>query len=431
MITFDWSKLSAEKDRLHAEYKKDHSDNDTDCNGAFPFVFWCTDNDVYDYSYEEMQEQYKYLIDKKIITIDWMETVDSEKINKIREAFFDYFVQALANPTEAAPPPAEGDDQAAQGPQAAAIPEDARRYHYDHQAVNAVLEKGQQYFALNVRLPVKHSHQVVGNLASWYNQVHDNPKCVASVNLNDPFFQHRDIHFILDLDAKEMFDETVNYVTVNVRKPRTSGNPFEDHVTLDAKYVAEKGINATVTYARGEDKNPDVYQYQTQWSLRGGHIYPPNPAWQVGSWEGVTLVPPVVPRTIEAEADLAQMTANDVTRITVQVHYMKFGQEVEDNIQLSAAKGEAVVAKKIFMDRDAKGYAYRVVINHKTEGKLALPWSAQVADDYVYAGIPDDLLKDGSSLKAIAKAAAVDLANSAKERVLDKFKELLAGGKSS
>ena len=84
----------------------------------------------------------------------------------------------------------------------------------------------------------------------------DNPKCVAAVNLNDPFFQHRDINFILDLDAKEMFDEAVNYVTVNVRKKRSDRPPFDDRVTIDAKHLKEKGITATVTYARGEDKQP-------------------------------------------------------------------------------------------------------------------------------------------------------------------------------
>ncbi|MGH9888636.1 MAG: hypothetical protein ACREBE_24095, partial [bacterium] len=280
----------------------------------------------------------------------------------------------------------------------------------------------------NVRLPVRHPLQVVGNLGSWYDAVHDNPKCVASVNLNDPFFQHRDIHFILDLDAKEMFDSAVNYVTVNVRKPRTAGNAFEDHVTIDAKYLQEKGINASVTYARGEDKNPDQYQYQAQWSLRGGVIYPKDPAWQTGRWEGVTLAPPIMPRTIEVEGGLEDMAQNNITRITVQVHYRRFGQETEENISVSPVQGQALVAKKIFVDRGEKGYAYRIIANHKTEGKLALPWAPRLGDDYIYATIPPELMDDKSSLKAVAKEAAKDIINSAKEKVLERFKVLTAGG---
>ncbi len=205
-------------------------------------------------------------------------------------------------------------------------------------------EKKVETFTLDARLPVRWPFQIVGNLASWYNGVKDNPKCVASVNLNDPFFQHRDINFILDLDAKEMFDEAVNYVTVNVRKKRgRAATPFEDRVTIDAKYLKEKGITASVTYARGEDKNPEAYEYQAQWSLKGGNVFPANPRWEKGSWEGVTLAPPVVPRTVEVEGDLEAMKASDITRVTVQIHYPKFGKEVEENIHISPAKNEPIV----------------------------------------------------------------------------------------
>src|SRR5205814_9100608 len=82
---------------------------------------------------------------------------------------------------------------------------------------------------LSYSLPVTERVALTGNVASWYNGVRDNPKCVAAVNLADPFFTQRDINFILDLDAKAMFDEAINYVTVNVRKERTDGRPFEDH----------------------------------------------------------------------------------------------------------------------------------------------------------------------------------------------------------
>jgi hypothetical protein len=222
-----------------------------------------------------------------------------------------------------------------------------------------------------------------------------------------------------------MFEQEVNYVTVNVLKKRATGNSFEDHVTIDSKFLTDKGINATVTYARGEDKNPDVYQYQAQWSLRGGMVYPKNPQWIRGRWEGVTLAPPVKPRTIEVEAGLEDLAANDITRVTVQIHYPQFGQETEENIAVSPVQNQALVSKKIFIDRDAKGYAYRLILNHKTEGKLVLPWSARVSDDYIYATIPESLLKD-DSLKA-AKAAAVDVLNSAKQKVIDRFGALVAG----
>ena len=156
---------------------------------------------------------------------------------------------------------------------------------------------------------------------------------------------------------------------------------------------------------------------------QGGQIFPENPPWQRGSWEGVTLSPPVVPRTIEVEGDLAAMAASGITRVTVQVHYPKFGREVEENIHISPAANEALVKRKLFMDRGARGYAYRLIVNHKTEGKLALPWSAQVGDDYVYAAIPPALLTE-PQVREEAKEAAKTIASSASDQVLAKFKEL-------
>jgi hypothetical protein len=419
-ITFDWERLSTEREKIEAEFTRtEREETDAECFFIFCSV-WTEEH--YSLTYNELREQYKFLEEKKIVDLDWQEFREDERIEKVREAFFQYFLRAMAEPAPPPPPPEEGEQGAMP-----TIPEDEsiEYFYFKREAVSSAMERKRDVFTLDARFAVRRPHQLVGNLASWYNGVRDNPKCVASVNLNDPFFQHRDINFILDLDAKEMFDEAVNYVTVNVRKRRDSGHDFEDHVTIDAKYVQENGINATLTYARGEDKNPDVYEYQTQWSLKGGNVFPKSPPWERGRWEGVTLAPPVVPRTIEVEGDLEDMISNDITRVTAQVHYLKFGKEVETNVHLSPAQGETLVAKKIFMDRDAKGYAYRLIVNHKTEGKLVLDWAPRIGDDYIYATLPPGLLEEGSDLKTHAKEAAKTLVNSAKEKVLDKFEELL------
>ncbi len=422
-ITFDWSKLEREHESFRAEYerKQTGTQKTKSC-----FIIFCASSSspTYSYSYNEVAEQFKFLEEKQVVRFEFQETVSDERVAKIRDAFVQFFINSMAKPEPEAPPPPPKEGEKEKKPDI----KTGDHYVYNQQSFKSAFARKTQTFDLNYRLAIRRPHQLVGNMASWYNGVRDNPKCVASVNLNDPFFQHRDINFILDLDAKEIFDEAINYVTVNVRKNRTSGRPFEDRVTIDSKYVKEKGINATLTYARGEDKNPDLYEYQAQWSLKGGNVFPAAPEWIKGSWEGVTLAPPVVPRTIEVEGDLEGMKANDITRVTVQVHYPKFGEEMEENIHLSPAKGEPLVSKRIFIDRGAKGYAYRLVINHKTEGKLALPWSALIGDDYIYATIPENLMQE-PTLKEAAKEAAKTLQASATEKVLAKFQELVGGGK--
>ena len=419
-ITFDWSKLEQESESLRAEYtrKKTGTRNTSDC-----FMIFCASSSrpTYSYSYDEVRNQYKFLEEKQIVKLDWMESKNDERLAKVREAFFQFFLTSMAEKTqqaqEAPPPAAEKKDEKAPNIR------QGDGYRFSQSSFKKNLQKKTQVMSLSARMAYKSEFQIVGNLASWYNGVRDNPKCVAAVNLNDRFFQHRDIHFILDLDGKEMFDEAVNYVTVNVRKLRDRGTPFEDRVTIDAKYIKEKGINATVTYARGEDKNPDTYQWMAQWSLKGGKVYPEKPEWVDGTFEGVTLKPPVVPRVIEVEGDLEQMKASDVSRVTVQIHYPQFGQEAEENIAISPAQNQPLMSRKIFTDRESKGYVYRLVVNHKTDGKLVLKWSEPMTDNYIYAKIPDEVLKDATA-KNEAKEAGKAISASSTEKVLD---DLLSG----
>lgn len=417
-VIMDWEKYEKIHDSLEAEYKKWRSG--TRSTKILGITVWS--KPTYSYSYDEMREHFDFLMEKRVVDLQFDELIADERVAKIREAFFQYFLNAFAEAADteagAAPPP-PSDDEKKSSPNIRY----GNNYKFKQVFTSRSFKKKKQIFNLNYRMAIKRPCQLVGNLMSWYDAVRDNPACVSSVNLNDPFFQHRDIRFILDLDAKDIFDEVINYVTVNVRKKRSSGRPFEDRITIDADYLNKRGITASVTYARGEDTDPETYEYQVQWSLRGGILYPPNPEWQKGSWEGVTLAPPVMPRTIEVEGDLDGMRESQITRITVQVHYPKFGKEVEENIHLSPARNEPLVSKKIFMDGSAKGYAYRLVVNHKVEGKLALPWSAQVGDDYIYAAIPEELLVEPNFIAA-AKEAAKDLEKSASEKVLHKFKEL-------
>lgn len=421
-LTIDYSRIQKESNSLAAEYKRTQTGTESSL-GCF-IVCWGSVNETYSYSYNEIANQWKFLEQKQIVKFNWDETISDERVAKVREAFLQVFINAMTQPAQQdAPPPAkDNSDNKDNKP-------DIRtgdRYSYKVSSFKQAIERKTQVYNLTMRLAVRHPFNLTGNLAEWYNGVRDNPKCVSTINLNDAFFQHRDINFLLDGDAKDIFDEVINYVTVNVRKTRSSGRPFEDRVTMDAKYVKEKGVNATVTYARGEDDNADLYEYQTQWSLKGGKVWPENSPWQKGSWEGVTLAPPVVPRTIDVEGDLDAMKSSGITRVTVQVHYPRLGQEMEENIQLSPAQGQALVSKKIFNDRDAKGYVYRLVVNHKTEGKLALPWSAQVGDNYIYATIPANLLVE-DSVKQAAKDAAKAIGTGATEKVLDRFKDVIGG----
>jgi len=401
-FVYDWKRVRGVLDSLS------NSKSETSVGANFFGLVGGSYSDISENSFRQLIDT---LMEKKAVYMEIRESgITDERMNKIREAFMQMFLNSFTTASVKPPMPEvkgpndKGDkDPGKYGPDVNEVKGDLSMVSVSNSNVDIkstfkakIDQATTEIINVDYALPIVREFSLVGNLAEWYNAVRDNKSCVNSVNLNDPFFQYRDIRFIMDLEAKEMFEKEINYVTINARKTRSVGNSFSDRVTMDLKYFNEKGITAAMQYARGEDTNPDNYEYMTQWSLRGGKLWPANPQWEEGKWEGVTLLPPLMPRTIEFEGNIDELKAANITRATLQVRYLKFGEEVEENISVSVVKGEPIVSKQIYMDRETKGYAYRIIYNNKESGKLATDFVSKINDFYVYAVIPE-AFKDKTS----------------------------------
>ncbi len=404
-ITLDWEKINYSFENFSTYYEK--QDERVKVKFKQYFLWWKTREWTANVktgkkliTHEEAHTMYEFLSETKAIDIRIdKNVVDSKIADDVVENFMQVFMGSIAD----ANTDGGGDDEGTEGEEMKSPLGDQAtkdqlnaygevRYSYNSSKSKTKIAKKKEVYNLKLRLAVPMYCTLTGNLGSWYDGVKNNKKCVSSVNLNDKFFQHRDINFVVDNKVKDVFETEVNYVTVNVRKKRSNGNDYTEQKTIDWEYMKKSGAVAQFTYARGEDKNSDDYQYKVQFSLRGGVLYPENPTWQKGDWQGVTLTCPMVPRTMEFEADLEELKKAGITRATLQMRYMKHGQEFETNIPITVSKGEALVSKKVFIDEDTPGYAYRLVLTHKEKGKLALDWDTKINDDYVYATIPQKLI---------------------------------------
>ncbi len=417
-ITVNWTKIQTEYEKFHAQ------------GYMIPDAPKGDDKDEYIQD-SVVHTLYNSLVETKAIDIRLDDKLGNEVTAKITELFFNVFINSIASLSHDNEAPVDVSQKALNTEDMMKRYQNAERWKIDVQKLKSHYARKTEVYRLNYRLNVPQKMYLLGNLAEWYDGVRHNKACVGSVNLNDPFYQHREINMILDIEAENMFGQEVNYVTVNVRKRRNSGNPFTDQVTIDRDYLKNKGLKATVSYARGEDKNSDVYEYKTQWSLKGGRLFPEDPDYVQGDWEGLTLAPPVTPRTIQFEADLDQLKEMGIRRATLQVRYKKFGEEMETNIPITVSQGIPLVEQMIFTDRDTRGYVSRLVLTHENSGKLALDWDAKINDDYVFAMVPDELRDKTSELfkKAIDMGKTVISTNESKvekaDSILDKFKDVI------
>ena len=419
-IIFHWDQFQERQEEYEKEVTKT-----TTYGRDWCVWFVCKSSKKDTYSEDEIHSVFDTMVENKFVELNFEGyNPDSPYTQQILEAMLQYFKNAITMP------PPEGSfgiksDEDGKKPGEQADGDDRELLSVNYEALSQKFAVKEERIRLNAGLAVRKPIQVVGNMASWYNNVKDNRSCVQEVNLNDPFFEHRDLRFILDLDAKEIFDDVVNYVTINARKKRLGDNDFTDSVTIDSAFLEEKGIAASMSYARLKDRGSESYDYQVQWSLRGGNLYPANPRWQKGRWEGVTLSPPVERWQLELEGDIDLMDLNQIARVTAEIHYPLFGKEQTTIMALSPARGQPLADTHIYVDRGTKGFAYRLIINHKTEGRMVLPWETRIGERYVWANLPEEILTE-SAMRAAAKEAAAKLGEMGSEKVLDEFEELFS-----
>ena len=419
-VTVYWEKM----DSLFQTYSRDYTHKDLDGDGRLPGGNKLNDDVITDTQYDSLKS---VLTAKKIVNfeLDALKP-DHPVAQQVMQTFLDYFMSSISEKSLNTPKPGEQTELRPEDPYEP--PENLYKYTFNSTKIANKVQKGTDTFNLNMRIPVMHEYSMTENLASWYDGVKHNDKCVTSVNLNDPFFQHREIHLVLDAEAEGMFGNEVNAITVDIRKKRNDGNDFQDAIMINKKTV-ESGELASLTYARGDDKNADVYEYRTSWNLKG-KVYPERPRWQKGDWKGINLISPVAPRNIEFECDLEELKAMGFPRATLQMRYMKFDEEFETNVPLTVSKGQGLVEKTIYTDRDTRGYAYRLILTHKKHGKMVLPWEEKINDDYVYAIIPPETVNVKSEIfkKAVEIGKTIASPKDGKvnkiDSILDQFKDL-------
>ncbi len=348
----------------------------------------------------EQQEAIDFLTETGVVTFDYdqlvpdadKEIVESGLYKLVLESFFD-MQNRLGQPSEeelTGAEPDETDQETAEErrKQAAKV----KHYRYTVFQRKEIARKSTQTLELKKSMARYEQHTMTGNVGVWYQKFKDNPKVVAEVNLDDPFFQRREVRFVIDNEAYDIFKQMVNYATVQIRVPRKNERPFIEEVTIDREHLETNGQTATRTFARMGD-DAQTYEYATQWSLRGGYLYPRDPKWQKGELMAVTLAAPVRPMVVESEADLLELEDMGVARVSVELRYNRFGKLFTDQrgLSLSPGVGDAVVNHVIYHDADSDTVEYRLVYFHKKLGRIVDDQWRPVHGAYIYCA-PSELL---------------------------------------
>lgn len=254
---------------------------------------------------------------------------------------------------------------------------------------------------LSQNTTIKVPFDTAGNLSGVWNDLSEDPRYFRVVNLDDPAFEFRTIHFQVDGNYVDSFKDTINFVSVNVRKSYRDRPAFTRSLHFSAEDIGAGGMIQEVAFPRlGEtDAAWTGYEYQVRWSLRDRAtltVPAKEDRWIQSSDAAVSLVPPFEKREIEIDADRQLFTEAGMASALLEVATVLAGTpRIQKKAVLRAVDAEPLSHVSIYFDRDT-AVGYRVSWNSPAggtdQGEL-LP----LEGEYLYVAPPEPAPPQGGS----------------------------------
>lgn len=219
-----------------------------------------------------------------------------------------------------------------------------------HNTFSLVLTKNS-----TIKVPV----DTAGNIGGLYSALGKDPRYFRIVNLNDPAFEFRPVHFQIDGDYIDSFQDTINFVTVNFRKVYGGDHPaFTKSLTFTYQDVKAGKTIQDIAFPRLGQNGVDwtEFEYQVRWSVRDAptvSIPAEAERWIKTKDSAISLVPPFTRRVIEIEADRQLFKDRKMATAVVEFATMLANKpKLQRKTTLRAADAEPVSRVAIYHDRN-------------------------------------------------------------------------------
>jgi hypothetical protein len=238
-----------------------------------------------------------------------------------------------------------------------------------------------------IKVPV----DTAGNLGGLYVALKADPRYFRIVDLNDPAFELRPVHFQVDGDYVDSFQDSLNFVSVNVRKAYPDRPAFSKALTFTYADIKAGKTIQDIAFPRLGAQGTDwtKFEYQVRWSVRDGATIsvPPADTWTVGHDAAIALTPPFEKRVVAIDADRTQFTAKGIATAVIQIGTLLGGKpRLQQKAILRAGDADSTNSVSVYRDRGSDTIV-RVTWHGKngtTETRTEILESA-----YLYLAPPD------------------------------------------
>ena len=240
-----------------------------------------------------------------------------------------------------------------------------------------------------IKVPV----DTAGNLGGLYRALKNDTRYFRIVNMNDPAFEFIPVHFQVDGDYVDSFQDSVNFVSVNFRKSYTDRPSFTKGLTFTYADVKAGKTIQDIAFPRLGIEGTDAasYEYQVRWSIRDGATVPVPPVenkWVNAHEAAIALTPPFEKRIVVIDADRSLFAPNSVVTAVVEIGTTLAGkQRLQQKAILRAGDADSTTKIAVYRDRGAD-MIVRVTWHGKTGNVQGRP---EVLDSEYLNLVPPDL----------------------------------------
>ena len=194
-----------------------------------------------------------------------------------------------------------------------------------------------------------------GNIGGFYDEYKDDKRYFRVVDMNDPDFQLREIHFQVEGNFLESFGEMIDRVSILVRKDYAgeNANSFTGTLLFTKSKIDSGKVIQSVAYQRLGDRSDEWlnYEYKAGWKFIGidSLITTPAQGWTAANAPAVSLRPPLSRTDIEIGVDKELLKKHGIQSVRVRFASMLFSK---------AYKGKTLVIRAQNADEPLKATVY-------------------------------------------------------------------------
>jgi len=191
------------------------------------------------------------------------------------------------------------------------------------------------------------------------------------------------------------------------------------------KDVLDGLIDHQFEYARGAASEPFDYEFSETWSYVGQK--PKEGKFSRSSSGSHTLMPEASSTMVVFNGNSYALSENNILGVTAEIRYRFLGKDKTSYMNVFADDDSRPQAT-LFLDNDARTFAYRTVFTHADHGELAMEWERKPAPSdgpvAIHARIPAELRDEDAGFISTATQAVGKEANRKLDDVLSEYDQL-------